>query len=75
MFGVLGIVIGSAFLFTWEMRQLKKEKNKKDVWVFSLLMIVATGLMIAEVLGVEIPNPHEGLAAIFEPFGRLLRFE
>lgn len=75
MFGVLGILILSAILFAWELKPLMKQGSKRDLWAFSVMMAIATGLMIAEVLGINIPNPSEGLAVIFSPVGEWLKVE
>jgi hypothetical protein len=42
-----------------------KNKLKKDLWVFCLLLIFATGVNIA--LSVKIPNPLDFLTIVYKP--------
>jgi hypothetical protein len=44
-------------------------KHKKDLWVFSLLLILGTALCIAASLKVNIPNPLDWIAAVYRPLG------
>lgn len=67
MFGVMGILALSALIFAWEIKPLLKQNMRKDLWAFCFFMLLATGLMVAEVLGIPIPNPMEGIAAVFSP--------
>lgn len=75
MFKVIGILFLTGILFAWEIKPLLKKSMRKDLWFFSIMMAIATGLMIAEVLGMDIPNPYEGLALIFSPIGEWLGVE
>ncbi|WP_134702401.1 hypothetical protein [Ammoniphilus sp. YIM 78166] len=67
MFGVLGILAVSAIISFREIQILRKQNMKRDLWAFCFFMLLATGMMAAEVLALPIPNPMEGLAAIFSP--------
>jgi hypothetical protein len=43
--------------------------HKKDLWVFSLLLMLGTALCIAATLKANIPNPLDWIAAVYQPFG------
>lgn len=46
--------------------------HKKDLWVFSILLALAIALCIAVTQKVPVPNPLDGIAAIFRPIGKLM---
>ncbi|WP_167577625.1 hypothetical protein [Ammoniphilus sp. YIM 78166] len=71
MFSVIGVLMVSGILFAWEIKPLLKKSRRKELWLFSFMMAIATGLMIAEVMGMNILNPNEGLKVIFSPIGKL----
>lgn len=43
--------------------------HKKDLWVFSVILVLATVLCSAAALRLPVPNPLDGIAAIFRPVG------
>jgi NhaP-type Na+/H+ or K+/H+ antiporter len=47
--------------------------HKKDLWVFSLLLMLGTALGIAAALKVNIPNPLDWIAAVYQPFGNWMQ--
>lgn len=47
--------------------------HKKDLWVFSLLLLLGTALSIASALKMNIPNPLEGIAVVFQPLGKWMQ--
>jgi hypothetical protein len=42
--------------------------KKKDLWAFSILLLLGTGISVAEALHVGIPNPLDWIAAVYQPF-------
>jgi hypothetical protein len=50
-----------------EMPYLIKNKFKKELWVFCLLLIFATGLNIALSVDVKIPNPLDFFTIVYKP--------
>ncbi|MGE5677452.1 MAG: hypothetical protein ACM3ZR_05275 [Pseudomonadota bacterium] len=50
-----------------------KEKNIKELWVFSLLLILGVSLAVLRSFKVSISNPSDWLAWIFSPLAGLLR--
>ncbi|MEH7126437.1 hypothetical protein V7122_13810 [Bacillus sp. JJ1532] len=68
MLMVIGIFVIAIIIIAIEVPYLKKNKLKKESWVFSILLIIGVGLSIAYNLHLYIPNPLQGLAVIFKPF-------
>lgn len=62
---IVAIAVIIAFI---EVPYLLKKGLKKELWTFFILLLVGTGLSIAEGLEVDIPNPMEALAVIYQPF-------
>ncbi|MFN2747453.1 MULTISPECIES: hypothetical protein [Bacillus] len=69
MLVVLGIPLIAGLIILLELPTLWKKKQKKEIWVFSLLLALAVALCITEGLGVELPNPLDWLAVIYKPLG------
>lgn len=44
--------------------------HRKDLLTFSCLLLLATVLMIAVALNAHVPNPLDGIAAVFRPIGK-----
>ncbi|WP_246040348.1 hypothetical protein [Ectobacillus funiculus] len=51
---------------------LLKKNHKKDLWVFSSLLLLGVVLNIWEQMGRSIPNPLEGITAIFQPYSEVI---
>ncbi|WP_307891684.1 hypothetical protein [Bacillus swezeyi] len=64
---VAGILLISGLIILLELPTLWKKKQKKEIWVFSLLLAFGVALNITEGLGVEVPNPLDWLAVIYKP--------
>ncbi len=47
--------------------------HKKDLWVFSLLLLMGTTISIAAALKVNIPNPLDWIAAVYQPLGEWMK--
>jgi hypothetical protein len=47
--------------------------RKKDLWVFSLLLLLGTALCIAEALKANIPNPLDWIASVYQPLGNWMQ--
>lgn len=66
MWTTAGIVIVASVVAAIQIPLLKNKK--KELWVFSLLLALATGLGIARGLKVDIPSPLYWIAYVFGPF-------
>ncbi|REE89025.1 hypothetical protein A8990_107121 [Paenibacillus taihuensis] len=67
MWSLAGVVVLSGFFAALELPSLKGQK--KERWTFWLLLILSTGLGMAYVSKLTIPNPLELIAFIFKPIG------
>jgi hypothetical protein len=68
MWAILGILLIAIIILLIEVPPLLKAKRKKELWVFSILLLFATALSISKSLQVNIPNPLDWLTIIFKPF-------
>lgn len=68
MLMVLGILVIAGMILAIDVPYLKKNKLKKESFVFSILLLIGVGLSIAYNLHLHIPNPLQGLAVIFKSF-------
>ncbi|MBO1511252.1 hypothetical protein [Metabacillus bambusae] len=64
MWVIAGILLVAILIIVLEVPPLW-EKQKKESWVFSLLLLFEVGLSIAESLDLNIPNPLEWIAIIY----------
>ncbi len=64
VFGIVAIAIVIAFL---EVPSLLKRRLRKELWVFSILLLLGTGISIAEGAQVKLPNPMDALAFVYKP--------
>ncbi|MEW9669859.1 hypothetical protein [Ammoniphilus sp. 3BR4] len=72
MWATVGILFISGILAMMEVPSLFKKKLRKELWVFSILLVCGTGLSIAMVLNKEIPNPLDWITALYKPFSDFL---
>lgn len=72
MWKVVGIM-AAASLFAWcEVPLLLKAKMKRELWVFSILLFIGTGVCIAVAFEWPIPNPLDIIYLVFRPMSQLL---
>lgn len=72
MWGITGIVVTTAFIVMIEVPPLIKAKLKKELWLFSIMLLLGTLLSIAKFLQLPIPNPLDMLFVIFKPMSDML---
>lgn len=72
MLGVAITIVAAIMVFAFEIPKLRKKKLTKELWVFSVLMVMAVGLGIAESLNLNIPNPINGVRMVFQPFSDVI---
>jgi hypothetical protein len=68
----MGIVSIGVIIMFIEVPSLLKKNHKKDLWVFSSLLLLGIVLNILEQVEVRIPNPFEGITAIFHPYSKVI---
>ncbi len=50
-----------------QLRNLIRKKQKREAYVYTGLMVIATYLSIGYILGIYVPNPTNGIKILFEP--------
>lgn len=69
---VVGILIISSVIVAIDVPPLVRKKRKKELWIFSILLVIGTGLSIALAMDIQIPNPLDFISWIFKPFSELI---
>lgn len=67
LWSIAGVLVLSGTCAMIELPSLTGQKKEK--WVFWLLLTLSTGLCIAYVSKLTIPNPLEFIAVLFKPIG------
>jgi len=68
MRAIVGIITVGILIALYEVPSLLRRKLKRELWVFSILLIFGVGLSILKSLRVDIPNPLDILTTIYKPF-------
>lgn len=68
MLGVAVTIVAAIMIIAFEIPKMRKKKLTKELWVFSVLMVMAVGLGIAESLDLSVPNPLNGVRIVLQPF-------
>ncbi|WP_419955083.1 hypothetical protein ACN6MT_05800 [Neobacillus niacini] len=72
MLKVIGILLIAAVILWMEVPPLLEKKDKKELVVFSIFLVIGLGLSIAQGLGKPIPNPLDLLTLVFKPIHDVL---
>ena len=72
MWAISGILAAAGAIFIYEAPTLFKGRFMKDLWLFSIVLVVGTVLSILLSLHVEIPNPMDWVITFYQPFSNLL---
>lgn len=62
-----------ALLCLYELPQLLKSKNRRELWSFSVLLALGISLAVLRSLKVSITNPSDWLAWLFSPVSDLVK--
>lgn len=71
--GVIGIVAVAALIAMAEVPGLWKKGQRKEVWVFMLLLLLGTGIGIAESLTRKVPNPLDWITSLYKPISDFIQ--
>jgi glucan phosphoethanolaminetransferase (alkaline phosphatase superfamily) len=71
MWAIFFVVVAVVIVII-EVPSLLKKKLKKELWVFSILLILGLGFSIAQSLDVDLPNPADWIAFVYKPFSDLI---
>lgn len=68
MAGILGIMLSAAVIMILEVPYMLRKRLKKELWVFSILLLLGVGISSAEALQWAIPTPLDWITAVYKPF-------
>lgn len=63
----VGILLIMGLIAMLEIPSMLRKKWKRELWTFIILMILATGLAVAQTLKIKLPNPLDFIALIYKP--------
>ncbi|MED3691183.1 hypothetical protein P4534_20675 [Peribacillus butanolivorans] len=72
MIAVAGILVIVAIIIAIDVPILLRKKLKKELWVFSVILLFGTALSIAQALNIKIPNPLDWITAIYKPLSDMI---
>lgn len=72
MWSIAGIVVIGVIMMFIEVPSFLKKKQRRDLWAFSILLLLGVVLNILVQLEVNIPNPFEVITAIFQPYSDVI---
>ncbi|WP_205665300.1 hypothetical protein [Pseudalkalibacillus hwajinpoensis] len=67
---LIGIII-LAFSIV-EIPKLRKNKKKKELWTYSILLLIGYPLLVAQIMNVPIPNPLDLITFVYHPMSQFL---
>lgn len=67
MWSIIGILLVAICIIFYEVPNMLKKGLKKELWIFSILLIIGVILSIVESLDVDIPNPADLITIIYKP--------
>lgn len=72
MWSIAGILVIGVIVMFIEVPSLMKKKQRRDLWVFSILLLLGVVLNILENQKVTIPNPLDMITAVFQPYSDVI---
>lgn len=72
MVAVAGILVIVGVIIAIDVPSLLRKKEKKELWVFFILLLIGTSLSIAQALHIKIPNPVDWITVIYQPLSDLI---
>ncbi|MFI8495356.1 hypothetical protein ACIGC1_21010 [Peribacillus butanolivorans] len=66
------ILVIVAIIIAIDVPSLLREKLKKELWIFSVLLLFGTALSISQALNIKIPNPLDWITAIYKPLSDMI---
>lgn len=73
MWKISGILAVTAVIAMLEVPSLWKQKFVKELWVFSILLLIGAGLSLALSMHVTLPSPLDFLTWIYKPISDLFK--
>lgn len=72
MLNIVFILVSAALISWLEFPRMIREGERREIWGFSVLLLIGIGLSLAQSIMTEIPTPLIWIAMIIKPFSDLL---
>jgi len=72
MVAVLGLVVVALLVIMIEVPSLLKNGQRKEIWIFSFLLVLGVGISIAHIMHVKVPNPLDWIIQLYRPASEML---
>jgi hypothetical protein len=72
MWTIIAIVFVTGGIAAIEIPSLRRQKLKKDLRVFALLLVFGAGLTLADALNAKIPNMLDWITFLYKPLSDLI---
>lgn len=72
MWAVAGILAVTIAIIIIEVPSLRRRQLRKELWVFSIMLLFGVGLSIAKSLQVKIPNSVDWITVVYKPLSDAL---
>lgn len=69
---IAGFIIVVAVIIAIDAPPLWKRKQKKELWIFSILLLFGTSMGIAHLLFHKIPNPADLIIIVYKPLSDMI---
>lgn len=70
---IISVLVFSTVVSFVQVPKMLSEKAYRDLWVFSVILLLGTVLAVLKSLEVEIPNPGDWVAWIYLPVSDFLK--
>ncbi|MCD9022642.1 hypothetical protein [Cohnella silvisoli] len=72
MLRIAGILAVAGFIVALEIPGLMKKKQKRELWAFSILLMLGVGFGMISILLNNVPSPLSGITFVFKPLSDIL---
>lgn len=73
LLSILAVVVFSTVLCLIEIPKMLQAKQYRELWVFSILLVLGTVLVILKSLDANIPNPSDFIAWVYSPLAGVMK--
>lgn len=64
----IGVIVLYMVIAFFQIPQLKKEKMKREIWIFSIIMLFVTAVTVAKLNNLPLPSPLDLVTIMLSPF-------
>ncbi len=66
------VIVAALIIIAIDVPYLKRNKLKKERWIFTILLLIGVGLSMAHSFHLSLPNPMRGINMILHPVSNYL---